>query len=264
VTGHLTRRELEQLVAEDPQFPVAPALRVHVSGCDRCNVRRLALHGSRARYLAAHPATDFAQAVAARAAASTSVAPIRRKPPVFALSAGALALTAAALVWFRPVAPPAAIRLKGGASLEVIASHAGRQRSLRDGDALSPGDQLAFAYVLDRPRHLLLVDVDDAGVMTRYFPNDDVRESSLPASPRAQLPVGIELDAQPGDERVYALFSDAPLDETVVENAVRRGLAAKRADGDGIAELQELDLPVSVDQQTIWFHKPGANLRSGR
>jgi hypothetical protein len=257
VTGHLTRRQLEQLVVDDPRAPVPPVLRVHLAGCDRCSVRKLALDGARSRFLTTYPAAEFARAVVARAAIPAPVAPPRRSARhMIAPAAGVFALAAAALVWLYPAIEPGAIRSKGGASLEVVAKRGAIQSPLHDGDALAPGDELAFSYSLDRPKYLLLVGVDDAGEITRYFPADAASDASLAATPRAQLPIGIELDERKGDERLYALFSDGPLDEATVLGAVLRELESVRAKGRGIGAMREIDLAPRVQQITAWFSKP--------
>jgi hypothetical protein len=253
LTGHLTRRQLEQLVVDDPRAPVPPVLRVHLAGCDRCGVRRVALDAARSRFLATYPAAEFARAVVARAEIPPPVAPKRRRTwQMIAPAAGVVALAAAVLVWLHPAPEPRAVRSKGGVSLEVIARRGAIQSPLRDGEALSPGDQLAFSYTLDQPRYLLLLGVDDAGEITRYFAADD----ALAVAPRAQLPTGIELDARKGDERLYALFSEVALDEAVVRHAITRELAAVRAYGHGIAAMRAIDLQPPVHQITLWFRKP--------
>ena len=61
---HLTRAQLEQLLADDLRVPAA--LRVHAGSCDRCTVRRLALERARARYMSLHPAPEFARVVVER------------------------------------------------------------------------------------------------------------------------------------------------------------------------------------------------------
>lgn len=257
MTSHLTRRQLEQLVVDDPRAPVPPVLRVHLAGCDRCSVRRLALDAARSRFLATYPAVEFARIVVARAATPVPAAPPRRRTrPMIAPAVGVFALAAAALLWLYPAAERGAIRSKGGVSLEVIAKRGAIQSPLVDGDALSPGDQLAFSYSLDRSRHLLLFGVDETGEITRYFPSASASDASLTATPRAQLPIGIELDARRGDERLYALFSELALDEADVRNAVLRELAAVRARGGGIGAMREIDLSRPVSQITVWFHKP--------
>jgi hypothetical protein len=45
--------------------------------------------------------------------------------------------------------------------------------------------------------------------MTQYFPAPGAAPTLLPAG-RGQLPVGIELDDRPGEERFRAVFSAAP------------------------------------------------------
>ena len=68
------------------------------------------------------------------------------------------------------------------------------------------------------------------------------------------LPIGMELDHEPGVERLFAFFSDAPLDEAAARAAVSRGLARARASGAGLVALRRIDLP--VDQFSVWFRKP--------
>ena len=104
MTGHLTRRQLEDVVADDPRNPVPPQLRVHIAGCDRCNVRRLALATANTRYLDAHPAQEFAQVVLQRAEVAVATEPPRsHQRLVVAIVLGLVAIAAAAaLLWLRP------------------------------------------------------------------------------------------------------------------------------------------------------------------
>ena len=249
MTGHLTRRQLEILVTDDPHTHVPPVHRVHVGGCDRCNVRRLAFETSRARYLATHPPDEFARAVLERTRAPVAAAPkLERTWKVVAPVLAAVAIAAGALLWLRPSLEST----EGGASLEVFAQHAGVQRSLRDGDVLAAGDQLALAYRLDRSKHLLLLGIDAAGQITRYFPAQGADDQALPATSLAQLPVGVELDARPGDERLYAFFSERRLDQ----REVRDLLAAELARGRSIASMQAIQLRGLGAQRTVWFRKP--------
>jgi hypothetical protein len=112
---------------------------------------------------------------------------------------------------------------------------------------------LAFVYSLDRPRHLLLLGIDDAGTVTRYFPAQGTGGAPLAASPHAQLPVGIELDARKGEERLYGLFSDSVLDEAEARRALTQALSRARTHGAGIPSMGEVDLPVRA--VSVWFRK---------
>jgi hypothetical protein len=265
VNQHLVRHQLERLAAGDPHAPVAPALRVHVAGCDHCTTRLRALQASKTRFLSRNPAEEFARATFARAEVPAPVVeprPWASKRMVAAATSG-IAIAAVLLLWVgrntwdgTSGATTSEIRLKGGVSLQVVAKHGDRMLRLHDGDALFPGDELAFEYSVDRPKYVLLLGIDDSGAITRYFPQAGTPEATSPvrASPRAQLPIGIQLDARKGEERLYALFSDALLDEVAVRAALTRALESARASGGGIAALP----PVELEAQaiSIWFRKP--------
>ena len=201
MSEHLPRRRLEDMTGADE------AARVHLEGCARCAERRDRLEAARRRYLEAHPAADFVRAVRARAGARPRVLRPRR---VFALGLG-LAAAAALLLLLRRDDDPG-IRLKGGASLRVFVEREGRSLELHDGDAVAPRERLAFAYSLPEPRYLVLWGEDSSGEMTQYFPAPGAAPALLPAG-RGQLPVGVELDDRPGEERFRAVFSAAPVGE---------------------------------------------------
>jgi hypothetical protein len=258
MSDHLPRHRLEQLIA-DASRPAAPArLRAHLGTCDQCDVRKRALEAARTQYLTEHPAAEFASAVVARAASAPPARVRTLKPPrVFVALAGIAAAAAIALIGVRmreAPPPPPAIRWKGQVSLQVFARHASATVELHGGEVLAAGDQLAFTYALEHPRYLLLLGIDEDGVITRYFPSDGDKAVALAAGRRAQLPVGIELDAQPGVERLYALFSETAPDESAARRALHDAFGQARARGVGVAELGELELPAG--QVSVWFRKP--------
>jgi hypothetical protein len=256
---HLPRHLLEKLVADDPHAPVHPALRVHVASCDHCNTRKRALEAARADYLLRNPAAPFAGTVLARVAQPepTPKGKFRAwKAATIWASASALLVAAAMLVVLRSadVQRPAPERWKGGLSFRVFVQHAGETRILHDGDSLAQGDQLAFTYALEHPRQLLLLGIDADGTITRYFPADDSHAGALAAAARAQLPISIELDMHPGEERLFALFSEHVLDEQRVRGVLTAALNQSRARRAGVIGLGEIDLP--AQQVSVWFRKP--------
>ena len=169
-----------------------------------------------------------------------------------AACATALMVIAARPALVVPVAP--AIRFKGEAALlQTYVRRGAETRVLRSGEALYAGDQLAFKYTLAQPRHCLLLGIDDAGTITRYFPEATLAPVAvLPAGVRT-LPIGIELDAHKGQERLVALFSETPLDEQRVRSALSAAFRAARARSAGLEHLGDLDLPAR--QISVWFHK---------
>jgi hypothetical protein len=240
----------------------------HLLNCALCAARKRVLLKERASYLTLHPSEAFVTA-AVRSAEQ------QRKRRFFAgklVRSGlverrvwtGLGLAASAFVLLVLLTRSGSItpttistdkvRYKGSEAFEVYVRHSGSDFKLRDGAALSPGDQLAFLYVISRPRYLLLVSIDDAGVITRYFPGNNESAARPLATGRAQLPVGIELDARRGQERLVAVFSSDPIDETNARQALSLALREVRARGQGIADLTKFDIPASW--VTIWFRKP--------
>jgi hypothetical protein len=261
MSEHLARHVLERLLVDDPRDALAPDARAHLSACAPCAARMQAIVLARGEYAAGQPAAQFARAVAERAAARQD-APSVLRWPARRWAAGCAALAAAAVIALAlrgALSPsgPDAIRYKGpAAALQVYVRSGAQMHALRQGEGLRAGDQLAFTYTLSQPQHLLLYGIDDAGTVTRYFPDPALAPAgtTLPAGVTRQLPIGIELDARRGRERLVALFSPAPLDEARARAALAAALQAARTRGDGIAELGELSLPAA--QASVWFDKP--------
>lgn len=253
MSEHLARHTLERLVANDPRDAIAAELRAHVASCDHCTQRLRGIERARDEYMATRSAERFAAEVAARAVVRE---PQRsrwarlRAPFATAIAAAALIAIAVGL------RHPNAIRYKGpAAQLQFYVKHDARTRLVSAGDTLVAGDQLAFTYSLTQPQHLLLFGIDDAGTITRYFPEPALAPNAvLPAGIARQLPVGIELDARRGQERLIALFSVTAIDEARARNALSAALHAARAGGGGIVDVH--DLPLPAVQISVWFTKP--------
>jgi hypothetical protein len=171
--------------------------------------------------------------------------------------AGLVAVFATAFLWYGHEAAANWVRVQGGTSFRVFAAHDGRERRLLDGDALTTGDELAFEYSLDRPRHLLLLGVDDTGAIRRYYPPDGTgaagTDTLLAASTRSKLAARVALDARVGEERLYALFSDAPVSESDARLGVSRAAGAAWATGRRLEKAPSLELPVQAI--SVWFRK---------
>jgi len=259
---HVPRHLLEDLVAR-PDAPEHEGPRSHLAGCESCRARRQALEAERARFAAGRDARSFAAAAAERArklpASVPPPAPVRARAPVWpraALALGACALAAGLLLgWLpRPSEPdPNAVRLKGGARLELFVKRGSAAVPLRDGAALAPGDRVGFVYSLPAPRHLLLLGIDDTGAITRYFPADGHASAALPAGARVQLPVAVELDQHRGQERIVALFSTEPLDETNARVALLSAYPHRSGSALLLTEPPRIDLPAELSG--AWFRK---------
>jgi len=136
---------------------------------------------------------------------------------------GTLAAAAAALVLFLQKKPKATtpnddddIRTKGGDVSLII--H-GESQPFVNGDFISAGTKIRFEAQGEKPGYIAVVGIDGAHETTVYYPYG----AALPAAIGNErlLPGAIKLDATPGDETFYALFSTKPFTIDAVLPAVR-------------------------------------------
>lgn len=251
MSEHLPRHALEELATDEAR--VAPELRAHLAECEHCSRRLQTIDHARAQHALEHSASEFARRVTKAAAGRYAPAPPRLHLR-WALLGGALTAAAIALALLMPAQPE--IRYRGsGISLQVFVRRGTEIRELREGESLPAGTQLAFTYTVAAPQHLLLFGLDDGGTITRYFPDATLaRTSALASGATRQLPVGIELDARRGRERLIALFSEAAIDEAPARAAIEAAWRAARARGKSVDDPLELELPAK--QISVWFDKP--------
>lgn len=167
---------------------------------------------------------------------------------------------AAMLIWFvrRPdaVEPPVPevdvhdVRIKGRVTFQVFARRGDHVLAVRDGTQLAAGDQIRFVAGARGLGFLLIASVDGAGTTTVYYPYGGARSGPVGSTP-GELSGSVVLDAAPGPERVFALFSTEPLEAA----DVTRQLAAIGARGGAaIRATRTLDVP-SKEQASIVFEK---------
>ena len=240
---HTPRHLLETLAASaDPSH--APAARQHVATCQLCKLRLDGITRAADAYLASYPADNFAHQVAVRArrAEQRPTVPRRR---LFA-GLGVLAMAAGAVALWVRLAPRTLdeIRYKGGGvTWAVFAKRGDRTWAVSDGESLRPGDRLAFTTYSPQDRFLLMFGIDDADTIVQYGP-----QGSTPLRlPRGQgsVPFAIELDARPGEERLFALFSQAPLDAAEAKRALAAAAARARRESRWVTAA-DLTLPAEI------------------
>ena len=98
----------------------------------------------------------------------------------------------------------------------------------------------------------MIVSVDGRGAANLYVSRDGRRSAEIPgAGPRAELPGSIVLDASPGPERVFALFSRAPLGWPDAERAL---VALGHSGAAALRQEQALAVPAEA-QASVLFEK---------
>jgi hypothetical protein len=260
VDRHLTVLDLDELELE----PGAPEPRervlAHARTCSACAERR-AVHAALTAQFRASVLPRTVETVTAR-----------RRDRLRSRWAAWLAVPVAAAVLLlvagrhRPGTGPIAggesapdIAVKGGALFEVFARRNGPATDIdgptvvrvSDGMRLAPGDALRFVLFPSGMPYVLIASVDGAGQVNIYYPFRG--EASVLASGQGALPVpgSIVLDAAPGPERLYAIYSARALPAIVV----RAALAPTAAAGaEAIRRTREVPIEGTV-QASLLFEK---------
>lgn len=235
-TDHLSALQLDALALGAVSPSDAERYRAHLAACSACRTER-----DHAAELAQH----FTVNVLPRQR------PARPSRWLFAI-APALAV-AAVLVLFlmRDKSPEADLGVKGGPAWRVVASRGDKQFFVHDGTVLAAGDRLRFQVIPDGATFLLVMSVDGAGAVSVYYPFEGTRSAAIAPGPQVELPDSIVLDAAPGPERLFALFSKEPIEADAIRGqlgAIGRGGAAE------IRAAQRLDVHAQ-GQLTLVFEK---------
>jgi hypothetical protein len=145
------------------------------------------------------------------------------------------------------------LAIKGGASWQVFAHRAGQTFAVHDGVQLGIGDQIRFVVEPAGARYLLVASVDGLGQATIYYPYGAAMSAPIAGDrlDRIELAGSIVLDAAPGPERVFALFSDAPIAAAAVQSALR---AVAAAGPDAIRGMRVLPIAARA-QASVAFEK---------
>jgi hypothetical protein len=110
-----------------------------------------------------------------------------------------------------------------GAALEVVRMRDGAIEMLEPGDRVRSGDALRFRpKASSSERYVFIGSVDGEGRFSTFYPSEG--ESQSVALPPAGefLSGAVILDESSGPERIFALYSEHPLDAQVVRRAAER------------------------------------------
>jgi Domain of unknown function (DUF4384)/Putative zinc-finger len=228
----ISNLRLDEWSAGELEADDAAEVEAHVATCEHCSARHAAFESLRAAYLQEVPSFDSARELHARnrqiegpTLVLTKRAPLagrRGLQIAAAFSSAALAAAAVLLMSAPDTDAVSGVRSKGGAHLDFFVKRGKHvERGVR-GRALRPGDALRFTYSTAEDSYLAIFDLD-AHAATVFFPTGE-RAQRVRAGSEVALDFSVELDDEPGDEWIQALFCRAPFD---VE-PVRASLEAKR------------------------------------
>jgi hypothetical protein len=235
----------------------------HIQTCERCTAALAELISARQELLGSDPQ---AQSLAVARTIFAKLDDRRRKSwwrlPLFTLTPVAAAATVLLIISHGP-APSGqdrtgsmtrvagAVRPKGPVIVEAFCKRGDRVFPVKDGDDFVAGDRLRFAYTKDQPGILVVFGVDDTGRIFPYYRDDALVGVNAPPGGEVMLPESVELDDYHGWERVFALWSAAPLSEEAIRAAVGEAMTQFRGD-----IRQAARLPVEAEQVSFLLRRP--------
>ncbi|WP_257462240.1 DUF4384 domain-containing protein [Archangium lipolyticum] len=227
--AHLSSLELDTLALDALPPPEKERMAAHLGTCATCRQRseeNAALKAHFTRHVLPHHLAD----------PRWRPSPWARWGALFARVAPVLAVAGLAVFFVLPresvhEAPDLAV--KGGATLQVFVHRDERVWKAGEGEPLAPMDQIRFQVESGGLPYLMVVSIDGAGKPSIYYPFNGLKSGPVETGEAVALPYSIILDAAPGPERLFALFSREPLQATTVRAALEEigsgGPAAIRA-----------------------------------
>ncbi len=239
-TSHLGELALRRLLAGELEGPDGAEPRAHAESCPDCQSKLRGLEDEQRRFEREVPFERFAAGVE-RAARHPKPSPLPSRAPRWgAALAAAFALTVGASVLLRQEGTSRSVnRVKGAADVELVVNGQGgvQRKASRDPKApepLSPGEQLRLGVAPEGHRYLVVVSVDEAGVVTPLYPEGG---EAMPAA-KGYLPGSFELTGA-GIERLVVVMTDEPIRVDEVVSAARRSY--ERA-GQSVESMGELEV----------------------
>ena len=89
--------------------------------------------------------------------------------------------------------------------------------------ALKPEDRIRFVVNPAGGKYLLVVSRDGAGAISVYYPFGEQKSALVASNTKSELPGSVELDGTLGNERLFAIFSNEPVNASTVESALKAG-----------------------------------------
>ena len=100
---------------------------------------------------------------------------------------------------------------------------------VHDGMRLAPGDALRFVLFPSGMSYVLIASVDGAGQVNIYYPFHGEASALTSGQGAISVPGSIVLDAAPGPERLFVIYSARALPATAVRAALAPTAAAGAA-----------------------------------
>jgi hypothetical protein len=225
----LTDLELERLIAGD--FPAARTAELEAKATAADHARREELKAEHAAFLGTVDVDDEVRAIGRQMKTMAKLEP-ERAPRAswwrWIFAGGALAAAAAAVLVFvgrRDVEGPTDddIGIKGDSITLVVhaATDSAGTRMLASGDTIAPGTRIRFEVGAPKRGYVTVIGFDARGTTTVYYPFGGAQAAVYDPTTGGLLPGAIAVDATPGAEKYFAVFSEQPFSVESVAPAVQ-------------------------------------------
>lgn len=232
----LTDLELERLIAGD--IPAARAAELEAKATDADRSRREELRAEHAAFLGTVDVDAEVRAIGKRMARLEPERTPRASWWRWIFAGGALAAAAAAVLVFvgrDPEGTTDDIGIKGD-SITLVVHAAGDTgtRKLASGDTIVPGTRIRFEVAAPKRGYITVIGFDASGATTVYYPYGGAQAAIYDPQTGGLLPGAIAVDATPGAEKYFAVFSEQPFS---IES-VAGGVQGKGAFPQGISHAE--------------------------
>lgn len=208
MTEHISDISFDRAFVDELSADEQQRLHMHLGQCARCRERHGLLADDRAAFLSAAPSFQ-----AYRGGRKET----QKTKLWWPLAAAACVVLAAAQALI-----PSAIstRVKGSEQIGFYLKRGSQVTRGGPDQVVQPGDVLRFTYTCTEPRYFALIG-RDAHSAVLFYPVGG-QATKLPKAADEPLGFGIEVDAQPGTENIYALFCADPVALSPIVNTLDR------------------------------------------
>ncbi len=216
--------ELDRWMLGELSLPDAERVRAHVESCERCAPVVAAMRAQREEALPPLRMNPPLKLVSSAPEEPRVLASRTRGPRWWPRIAAAGAGMAAAALALIALQPPPAERTKGagGFSIAMYVQHGEEVRRAGPDERVQGGDAIRFSVTSAASGYTAILSLDATGAASVYFPQE-ARAAALGAGADVALPISTRLDATVGEEKIFGLFCNSPIELAPVRESLAHG-----------------------------------------